>query len=65
VPLAATADGWALDLDAMQAASKDRAHVHLLCSPHNPTGIVHRRHDSSGWRRWPPATVQGLGIVRA
>jgi len=45
VPLAQTADGWALDLDAMQAAFQDGARVHLLCSPHNPTGTVHRRHD--------------------
>ena len=45
VPLAQTADGWALDLDAMQAAFQDGARVHLLCSPHNPTGTVHPRQD--------------------
>jgi len=45
VPLAQTGDGWALDLDAMQAAFQDGARVHLLCSPHNPTGTVHQRHD--------------------
>jgi cysteine-S-conjugate beta-lyase len=45
VPLARTSDGWALRLDAMQAAFQAGARVHLLCSPHNPTGTVHRRHD--------------------
>jgi cysteine-S-conjugate beta-lyase len=45
VPLAQTGDGWALDLDAMQAAFQDGARVHLLCSPHNPTGTVHPRQD--------------------
>src|SRR6266704_2167681 len=45
VPLVQTGDGWALDLDAMQAAFQDGARVHLLCSPHNPTGTVHQRHD--------------------
>jgi cysteine-S-conjugate beta-lyase len=45
VPLARTGDGWALDLDAMEAAFQDGARVHLLCSPHNPTGTVHHRHD--------------------
>jgi cysteine-S-conjugate beta-lyase len=45
VPLGRTADGWALDLEAMEAAFRDGARVHLLCSPHNPTGTVHRRQD--------------------
>ena len=45
VPLQQTGDGWALDLDAMRAAFRDGARVHLLCSPHNPTGTVHRRQD--------------------
>jgi cystathionine beta-lyase len=45
VPLGQTAEGWALDLEAMQAAFRDGARVHLLCSPHNPTGTVHQRHD--------------------
>jgi cystathionine beta-lyase len=44
VPLGRTGNGWALDLDAMQAAFQDGARVHLLCSPHNPTGTVHQRH---------------------
>jgi cysteine-S-conjugate beta-lyase len=45
VPLGRTGDGWSLDLDAMQAAFRDGARVHLLCSPHNPTGTVHQRQD--------------------
>jgi cysteine-S-conjugate beta-lyase len=45
VPLAQSGEGWALDLDAMQAAFQDGARVHLLCSPHNPTGTVHHRRD--------------------
>jgi cystathionine beta-lyase len=45
VPLEETSDGWTLDLDAMQAAFRDGARVHLLCSPHNPTGTVHQRQD--------------------
>lgn len=45
VPLEQTGSGWALDLDAMQAAFQDGARVHLLCSPHNPTGTVHPRQD--------------------
>jgi cystathionine beta-lyase len=45
VPLVRTGDGWTLDLDAMQAAFQAGARVHLLCSPHNPTGTVHRRQD--------------------
>jgi cysteine-S-conjugate beta-lyase len=45
VPLGRTGEGWALDLDAMQAAFQDGARVHLLCSPHNPTGTVHHRQD--------------------
>ncbi len=45
VPLGQTSNGWALDLNAMQTAFQDGARVHLLCSPHNPTGTVHQRHD--------------------
>jgi cystathionine beta-lyase len=45
VPLARTGDSWALDLEAMEAAFRDGARVHLLCSPHNPTGTVHPRRD--------------------
>jgi cysteine-S-conjugate beta-lyase len=45
VPLRRTGDGWALDLDAMEATFQDGARVHLLCSPHNPTGTVHQRQE--------------------
>lgn len=34
---------WRLDLDALEAAFSGGARCYLLCSPHNPTGTVHRR----------------------
>jgi cysteine-S-conjugate beta-lyase len=37
-PLQAGADGWRLDLDALERAFADGARVYLLCHPHNPTG---------------------------
>lgn len=43
VPLAADGNGWTLDLEAVERAYRAGAKVHLLCSPHNPTGIVHSR----------------------
>ncbi len=48
VPLRHTGSGWSLDLDALQDAFRDGARVHLLCSPHNPTGTVHDRDDLQG-----------------
>jgi len=45
VPMRRTGDGWALDLDGIQDAFRGGARVHLLCSPHNPTGTVHRREE--------------------
>jgi len=42
-PLASTTLGWSLDLDAIERAYVAGARVHLLCSPHNPTGIVYPR----------------------
>ena len=45
VPMRPTGDGWALDLDGMEAAFRGGARLHLLCSPHNPTGTIHRRED--------------------
>jgi cystathionine beta-lyase len=42
VPLAATDDGWRLDLAGLERAfAEERPAVHLLCSPHNPVGRVH------------------------
>lgn len=38
VPLKLTADGWRMDLDAMQAALKPDTRLWLLCHPHNPVG---------------------------
>jgi len=41
VPLTSDGNGWTLDLDAVARAYRAGAKAHLLCSPHNPTGIVH------------------------
>ncbi|NEA36843.1 aminotransferase class I/II-fold pyridoxal phosphate-dependent enzyme [Streptomyces sp. SID13031] len=35
------ADGWRLDLDALEAAFAGRPAAYLLCNPHNPVGRVH------------------------
>lgn len=43
VPMAPSGDGHELDLDGLERAFRGGARVHLLCSPHNPTGTVHRR----------------------
>jgi len=43
VPLRADADGFALDLDGIEAAFRGGARAMLLCNPHNPTGTVHAR----------------------
>jgi cystathionine beta-lyase len=37
------ADVWSLDLEAIERAYAEGATLHLLCSPHNPTGTVHAR----------------------
>ena len=39
-PLARTSAGYAPDLAAIERAYAGGARVHLLCSPHNPSGIV-------------------------
>ncbi|HEX3593042.1 MAG TPA: aminotransferase class I/II-fold pyridoxal phosphate-dependent enzyme [Pseudonocardiaceae bacterium] len=41
VPLAHGADGWRLDLPALERAFATRPAVYLLCNPHNPVGRVH------------------------
>lgn len=41
VPLAHEADGWQLDLPALERAFATRPTVYLLCNPHNPVGRVH------------------------
>ena len=38
-PLARDGDGWAYDLDAIEAAFRGGATAYLLCNPHNPTGL--------------------------
>lgn len=40
-PLARSEKGYAPDLDAIERAYAGGARVHLLCSPHNPSGIVY------------------------
>jgi cysteine-S-conjugate beta-lyase len=40
VPLS-HADGWRLDLAALERAFADRPAAYLLCNPHNPVGRVH------------------------
>ena len=39
-PLARSGAGYALDLDALEAAFAAGASAYLLCNPHNPTGLV-------------------------
>jgi cysteine-S-conjugate beta-lyase len=41
VPLARHADGWRLDLEAMEAAFATHPAAYVLCNPHNPVGRVH------------------------
>lgn len=36
-----TASGWSLDLVGLEAAFAAGARAYLLCSPHNPVGLVH------------------------
>ena len=43
VPLARSAAGFAIDLAGVERAYRAGARVHILCSPHNPTGSVHSR----------------------
>lgn len=43
VPLAREGGRWSFDLDAIEAAYAAGARVHLLCNPHNPTGLVPSR----------------------
>ncbi len=43
-PIVRAEDGTSsLDLDAIERAYAGGARVHILCSPHNPVGIVHPR----------------------
>jgi cystathionine beta-lyase len=43
VPLARGDAGFAIDLAGVERAYRAGARAHILCSPHNPTGIVHSR----------------------
>lgn len=42
-PLVRGESGYRLDLDAIERAYAAGAKAHLLCSPHNPVGLVHGR----------------------
>ena len=44
-PLALSADGYRLDLDRLERDFADGAEAYLLCSPHNPTGLVFSHDD--------------------
>ncbi|MFC9880654.1 MalY/PatB family protein [Streptomyces libani] len=44
-PLAHGPHGWQLDPDALERAFADHATAYLLCNPHNPVGLVHRREE--------------------
>ncbi|MFL6163898.1 MAG: MalY/PatB family protein [Jatrophihabitantaceae bacterium] len=39
------ADGWRLDLPALERAFADRPAAYLLCNPHNPVGRAHSRQE--------------------
>lgn len=41
VPLAHGAEGWRLDLPALERAFATRPAAYVLCNPHNPVGRVH------------------------
>jgi cystathionine beta-lyase len=43
VPLLRSETGFAIDLAGVERAYRAGARVHILCSPHNPTGSVHSR----------------------
>jgi len=45
VPLIKGADTWRLDLPGIERAFQDGVKFYLLCSPHNPMGRVHERHE--------------------
>ena len=44
-PLKAAGDGWAMDLEGLEAAIDPKTRVLLLCSPHNPVGRVWTREE--------------------
>lgn len=39
------ADGWRLDLPALERAFAERPAAYVLCNPHNPVGRVHTRQE--------------------
>ena len=45
VPMLQSAEGWAFDFDALDAAFADGAGLAILCNPHNPMGRVFTREE--------------------
>lgn len=45
IPLGHDSAGWRLDLDGLEAAFASGVRAYILCSPHNPVGLVHPRPD--------------------
>lgn len=43
VPMVESTEGWQLDLERIEDAFIAGARVFLLCNPHNPLGLPHRR----------------------
>ncbi|MFD0548525.1 MalY/PatB family protein [Streptomyces rectiviolaceus] len=44
-PSSDASEGWRLDLDALESEFSEGAAAYLLCNPHNPMGLVHRREE--------------------
>src|SRR5690606_23281610 len=47
VPMLRTGDGWAYDLDALDAAFADGGGLLVVCNPHNPLGRVLTREEQA------------------
>lgn len=47
VPMLRTGDGWAYDLDALDAAFADGGGLLVVCNPHNPIGRVLTREEQA------------------
>jgi len=45
VPLVPDLETWRLDIAGIERAFQDGVKFYLLCSPHNPMGRVHERHE--------------------
>lgn len=61
VPLAPGADGWHLDLAALERAFAAHPAVYVLCNPHNPVGRVHSADELAALVRL--ATIYHVSII--